>query len=291
MRTTVARHDGELGSRAMIGREPHPALAGSVTRYCGYEERTLAPMRRVEAPSEDVTVIVSLGPSIEVDGRVHTSFVAGMGDTHSCTEHDGYQRGVEINLAPLAARRLLGVPMHELSGRVVALEDVLGPAAADLAARLDGAPSWPARFELLDRVLARRLDEGGGEPPASVAWAWDRLRRSHGRAAIGALAADIGCSPRYLTLQFREHVGMPPKTLARVLRFQHALERLERDDGSGFAEIAEDCGYYDQAHLNRDFRAFAGAPPTDFLARRLPDGGGVAAERFASVQDAHAAAA
>jgi AraC-like DNA-binding protein len=84
---------------------------------------------------------------------------------------------------------------------------------------------------------------------------------------------------------------MPPKTLARVLRFKHALGLLQRDDGARFAEIAETCGYYDQAHLNRDFRAFAGAPPTDFLARRLPDGGGIAAEQFAYVQDAEAAAA
>lgn len=163
----------------------------------------------------------------------------------------------------------------------------LGPG---LAERLQDAPSWDARFELLDRLLARRI-EAAQAPPPSVVWAWTRLTASHGRMAVGSLAAEIGCSPRYLTLQFREHLGMPPKALARVLRFRHALDRLENDDGVRFAEIAESSGYYDQAHLNRDFRAFAGAPPTDFLARRLPDGGGVAAEQFASVQDAPAAAA
>jgi AraC-like DNA-binding protein len=145
---------------------------------------------------------------------------------------------------------------------------------------------------MLDRVLARRA-ETARRPPPSLVYAWQRLCTSHGRARVSALAAELGCSPRYLTLQFREHLGMPPKIVARVLRFQHALKRLERDDGARFAEIAETCGYYDQAHLNRDFRQFAGSAPGDFLARRLPDGGGVAAasEQFGSVQDGRAAAA
>jgi len=64
-------------------------------------------------------------------------------------------------------------------------------------------------------------------------------------------------------------VGVPPKLLAR---FHRARRLLERDDGRRWAEIAADCGYADQAHLNRDFRQFAGASPTELLARRLPDG-------------------
>jgi AraC-like DNA-binding protein len=71
-------------------------------------------------------------------------------------------------------------------------------------------------------------------------------------------------------------LGLPPKVIGRILRFDRVKRRLERADGHGLSEIALDCGYYDQAHLNRDFRAFAHATPTEFLARRLPDGGGVA---------------
>jgi AraC-like DNA-binding protein len=247
-------------------------------------------MRRVEPAVAAIPVIVSLGPQIEVDGSTHTSFVAGLGDLPSCTEHGGHQLGIQIDLSPLAARMLLGAPMHELANRVVALEDVLGPGLGWLIERLQEAPTWDARFELLDDALARRVDRALAPPPA-VTWAWGLLQASHGRLPVNGLAAALGCSPRYLTLQFREHLGLPPKTLARVLRFQHALSLLERDDGARFAEIAEGCGYYDQAHLNRDFRAFAGAAPGDFLARRLPYGGGVAAGEFASVQDAPAAAA
>jgi AraC-like DNA-binding protein len=68
---------------------------------------------------------------------------------------------------------------------------------------------------------------------------------------------------------------MPPKALARILRFDRVAERLLAVTEPRLAEVAYDCGYYDQAHLNRDFREFARTTPSAYLARRLPDGGGV----------------
>jgi AraC-like DNA-binding protein len=285
MGTEVARHDGEYGHWQMVSRDAHPALRGRVTRYCGYVERTRAPLARTEPANATVALIVSLGPSILVDGERFGSFVAGIGQTPSTTEHDGVQHGIQIDLTPVAARMLLGVPMHELAGRVVALEDLPGGERATLSERLAALTSWEARFRLLDRTIAARL-EAAAPPPPSVEWAHRRLRATHGAVGIGALAAEIGCSPRHLNARFRDEVGVPPKAIARLLRFERAQELLGRDDGARFGEIAHACGYFDQAHMNRDFRAFAGAAPTDFLARRLPDGGGIAAaDPFAFVQD------
>jgi transcriptional regulator GlxA family with amidase domain len=98
--------------------------------------------------------------------------------------------------------------------------------------------------------------------------------RTNGAAPVEALAADIGWSRRHLLGRFREHTGLPPKVFARILRFQRAAALLADPAGPSLCEIALDCGYYDQAHLNRDFRAFAGRTPTELLAARLPDGGG-----------------
>lgn len=56
------------------------------------------------------------------------------------------------------------------------------------------------------------------------------------------------------------------------------MRLLERNDGGRFAEIAQRCGYYDQAHMNREFRDLAGVAPGEFVARLLPDGFGVAAD-------------
>jgi transcriptional regulator GlxA family with amidase domain len=77
--------------------------------------------------------------------------------------------------------------------------------------------------------------------------------------------------------RFREQLGPPPKTVARLVRFQRAVGSLARTRGYRLAEIAQACGYYDQAHLSRDFRELAGVSPSAFESSLLPDGIGVAA--------------
>jgi AraC-like DNA-binding protein len=100
---------------------------------------------------------------------------------------------------------------------------------------------------------------------------------THGAVEVGLLTEELGCSRRHLAARFREQVGIAPKALARILRFRRVLELIERDGVAGWADIAVRCGYYDQSHLNRDFRDFAGHTPSEYLARLLPNGGGLSA--------------
>ena len=147
--------------------------------------------------------------------------------------------------------------MHTLAHRVMGLDGVLGPEADRLAERLYDAPTWPARFRILDDTILARIDDAP-EPSPGVAWAYHQLLATAGCIRIAALASELGWSRKRLAARFREEVGLPAKSLARILRFRRALGLLERDDDRSVGEIALDCGYFDQAHLNRDFRSFAG---------------------------------
>jgi AraC-like DNA-binding protein len=228
-----------------------------------------------------VTVILGLGPKLRIGGPdqapgEYDSFIAAVNDSYAITEYDGVSRGVQVDLSPFGAHMLFGVAMHELAELVVPLDDVLGSAAPLLVERLDDAPSWEARFELLDSIIGARISDAR-RPSPDVAWAWRRLLETDGRLPIGALTDELGCSRRHLIARFREQIGPAPKTAARILRFRRATRLLARDDGRRFVEIAADCGYYDQAHLNRDFRDLAGTAPSEYLAQRLPDGFGTTA--------------
>jgi len=259
----------ELATRA-----PHPALARHVRSLAGWRERADGPVRRAELPGGRIVLVVSLGPTLDVDGRRFGSFVAGLHDAPALTEHAGEGHGIQAYLAPLGARRVLGMPMGELTRQVVDLEDLLGPAAHELAERLAGAPSWASRLALLERAIAERVVRA---PPVApeLEWVWRRLSESHGAVPIGSLAAELGWSRRHLAATVSRELGMAPKALARLLRFERAVERLRA--GAALADAALDSGYYDQAHFNRDFKAFAGRTPTDYRVTSVQDIRSVAA--------------
>ncbi|HEY4096039.1 MAG TPA: helix-turn-helix domain-containing protein [Baekduia sp.] len=263
------------GDWETVARPPHPALAPLVQRgYVGYRESG-RPLARLETPHQAITVILNLGPPIAVTGWAGTgSFVAGLHDRAVVTEHQGEQLGIQMDLTPLGAQMLFGLPMGELSRRVVDLDAVL---SGELTERLADAPDWPARFALLDRVLLARLERAVAPRP-DVAYAWARLGATRGAIGIERLCAELGCSRRHLSGRFAQDIGLGPKAVARILRFRRVLARLDEAGGAArFAEIAVAGGYYDQSHLNRDFRELASCTPREYLARRLPEQRGVAA--------------
>jgi AraC-like DNA-binding protein len=285
MRVRTSRFASDTVCWEMWEREAAPVLRPHVLGYCGYREWASSGFRRLETPSGEVHVILSFGPRIRSDGEVVESFVAAPHTEPAVVESLDEQHCVEIRLSPLGAHLALGVPMDELAGHTFPFEDVWGD--AELIERLHDAPSWEQRFTLLDAVLAARIAAAVPLAP-EVDGAWRRLVTTHGAVPVGELVRASGWSRRHFTARFTRAAGLPPKTFARVLRFDRAKERLQRPRLS-LAEIALDCGYYDQAHFNRDFRAFAGCTPTELMARRLP--AGYSAGEVASVQDGAPAAA
>ncbi|HWK28150.1 MAG TPA: AraC family transcriptional regulator [Solirubrobacter sp.] len=273
----VVRHVSVRDRWELVHGAPDPRLAAWVLGYCAYDERTGSFTRRRELPGEHVVAIVNLGAPVRVtlggtSAAPALGFVSGLCDTYAVTETAGAQRGVQIDFTPVGAHVLTRVPAHELAGRVVDLEALFGAAGVRLHEALACAPGWAPRFELLDAFLLARLDDALSPVP-SVTRALARLRASGGAVRVEALAGELGCSRRHLSARFREQVGVSPKLLARILRFQRALALA--GTGPGWAEIAARCGYYDQAHMVRDFVQFSGSPPGELARRRLPDGGGV----------------
>lgn len=267
----------------LVTRPPAPLLDPLAGAYQGYVEDTSATALRRHAPGPQIAVIFTLGGPMTHfprggagEGEALDTFVAGMHESPAVTASPASSWGVQVNFTPAGAYQLLGLPLDELANRSVALSDILGSDATELTERMREAPDWESRFDLLDRSLTRRML--AAEPASEgVAWAWNKLASTAGSTPTGEIARELGWSRKRLIAEFRRYAGLPPKTVARIMRFSRAERMLRaRPDArssGGLARIALECGYYDQAHFNREFRGFAGATPTQYIGLSLPDGG------------------
>ncbi|MEV5971038.1 helix-turn-helix domain-containing protein [Streptomyces sp. NPDC051921] len=220
-------------------------------------------------PSGRVSLLIGFGGEMRVRGGAgrHASLVSGLHTRSRVLEHGGDVHGVELTLAPWAAHRLFGAAsLAELADTLTDPADVLGPRARDLAERLAAAAAWPERFALLDETLLRWTAEGTAGPASPVLEAWHLLERSAGTLPIREVAAATGWSLRHLEARFRTEIGLTPKRLARILRLNRAIRELTA--GTGAADTAARCGFYDQSHLSREFTSMTGLAPGRFLADR-----------------------
>jgi AraC-like DNA-binding protein len=260
-----------------VRRDPAPALRPYVSQYIGYRMFGHPPALHRGLPSPNMALIFSIGSVIDVVSqtspkqapRRYQAVAAGLHDTPALIAHDGNQEGVAVMVSPIGSRALFGLPAAELWDLTLEADEVIGAKGRELSERLHLTEDWDSRFTAFDDVLTRLLCEASVAPELSHSW--DRLVRSGGRIAVADLAADVGYSRQHLRHRFSQEFGVGPKRAGRLIRFGRAVGMLENSPLSlSKAEVALACGYYDQAHLHREFAAFAGCSPTDLVAGDLP---------------------
>lgn len=251
---------GVLGSAADDERvTPSAAIASAVAALSVFECGSDGPLVAIPRPEAHIVA------------RFMSSAAGGV-DVHALGARDrahrkhirGGQRTVTARLRLGANEAVLGVPASEIAGRIVALGDLWGEAAARrLRERLAASRSTAAAAAILDAAICERvaLTAARSEPARLGLAAADRLTT----ASVSAVAVDLGVSERHLRRVFREAVGMSPKTFARLTRFHRALRAARREAHPRWASIAAHAGYYDQAHLIAEFRAITGVTPGALL--------------------------
>jgi AraC-like DNA-binding protein len=247
-----------------------PALSPYVTSLVVYDVDLGAPGVHRGLPGTALTLVLPIGEPLTVGwagepGSVTTAWssVSGLHAAPAEIHHTGVQRGVQLGLTVLGARALLGVPAAELSGELLALEDVV-PQLRELPERLQATPPRIAR-EVVEVALTSALARHG-EPA---------VRAELGRALAGLtrgervedVAAEVGFSRRRLRDVVRAESGLTPKTYQRVARFERARRLLGHRP---LAEVSARCGYADQAHLTREWSSLAGCTPTTWLREEFP---------------------
>ena len=136
--------------------------------------------------------------------------------------------------------------------------------------RLLQADSTAARFRVVEATLLESLDFARSAHPA-VAHLADRIRAWDGAVRISELVEQVALSHKRLMQLIQRDVGMTPKALAQIYRFQSVLRRIAPERTPDWSSIAAECGYYDQPHLVHEFRRLSGLTPNEYLASRLPN--------------------
>ena len=246
---------------------PAPSLEGLVERYIGYSVTGVQGGIHRGLPSRHPTFIVGIGEPIDVilqtDRRQtparYRTVISGFQTTHALIAHGCHQEGIAFELTPLGFRTLFGLPVAELWDTTLELSEIAGSAADELWERVQHPAGWDERFAVCDEIL--------GRVPGEIRFrvelenAWRLLVETGGKASVDWVASQVGWSRQALGRRFREEFGLSPKLAARLIRFERANQMLGGIDGPSIAEVATTCGYFDQAHMNRDFVQFAGLAP------------------------------
>ncbi len=171
-----------------------------------------------------------------------------------------------VHFKPGGAAPFLGLPAAELADSHVDLAELWGRNAGLLRERLV-ASNPERRFQVLEEVLVQYV-RGASQRHRVVIGALAPLGCGSAKR-IADLAPQIGISERRLLEVFRAEVGLTPKMVGRICRFQRALTRIRPDASHDWAQLASDCGYFDQSHLIRDFLDFSGLSPVAYQRQRL----------------------
>jgi AraC-like DNA-binding protein len=208
---------------------------------------------------------------IERDGAprnelLRLGFVSGLQERPATFEAEhANTRVVTVSLLPLGAWALFGgLPLSELTGQVLEPECILGAGIELLRQEMIEAMNLGEALDLLERWLVARLCAAPAAHAATLA-ASELLARTKGRLRVDRLSHEVGISARRLNELFLQQIGVSVKRYARILRFGHAAQRLSRAPVTDLAGLALECGYYDQAHLHRDFRELAMLSPSEYL--------------------------
>jgi AraC-like DNA-binding protein len=255
---------------------PGPPLSRFIEDIWLYQGYRASRRRERILPSGTVEIVFNLSSDeLRIYGRLphdRCDRYSGAIVSGNYCGYFGTDASVESNLMgvhfrPDGAAPCLGVAVADLADAHVDLQAIWGGAADVLWERLCAASTSRERFGILEHQLTARLNSPV-KRHAAVAVALEVMDRPTEISRVREVARYVGLSERRLTELFSTHVGMTPKAFGRVRRFQRALAHLLRRPSVAWTDLAIVCGYYDQSHMIRDFRAFAGLTPEDLLQRK-----------------------
>jgi len=253
--------------------QPSPALRGTVeclwTLSSDGKSKSAVAERIV--PDGCVELVLNFG-DLFTRRRPHQaseyqprSLVVGQMDTCVQIQPTGAVDLLGVRFHPAGAFPFFHIPLNEFTGLALDLATISKQFEGEIATRLCGLKSTGERIAAIERILLARRNDAPG-PEAAVVQSVRAMLATYGLVRIAALESRFGMSSRQLERKFHRFVGVSPKLLCRIFRFQTVFKAQEQGSPSTWALVALACGYYDQAHLVHEFKQFAGTTPATLFS-------------------------
>jgi AraC-like DNA-binding protein len=264
----------------LVSRTPSAALSGHVSKLWYFAGPELPHQRERVLPHTEMQLLVNLhedelrwwdGSALSSEHRCAGAAIGGLYSGPFAIDTAEQRRVVGAVLRPGAAPALLGVAADELTGQHTELDALGVELGACLRERLLEATTPQRILATLDAVLVRQLSATpfvGFALDRRISFARDALESGR---SVGSIADALGWSGKRLRQCFAAAVGVTPKSYARVARLQRLLSMASPIEERRWAELAVDCGYYDQAHLILEFRSLTGLTPAAYRPRAPGD--------------------
>lgn len=196
---------------------------------------------------------------------VNTSraFVVGNMTTFSAVQATGKLDLLAVRFHPGGIFPFLQMPLHEITDRFADLVESHREFVDGFVERLSEQPTDAHRVKLLEHALLAKLFEKRNVDPISE-FTVHRLLATRGSVSVQRMASECGLSLRQLERKFKERVGIAPKLLAQIIRFRQTQTEIRQSAEKDLTVIAYECGYFDHAHMTREFNRFAGLSPSFF---------------------------
>lgn len=225
-------------------------------------------------PTGRVQVIINLARDFLLDlpegqpaKSMAPSLIVGARSTYEIVDTSDMADLIGIVFQPGGFAPFVSDPVDLFSNRNIGLEEAWGEPARTLRDHLRELPTPAVRLRYLEQFLLHRFVGRLSRNPI-VDFALSSFQRAPGLSTVQEVARSTGWSERHFSQVFREQVGFSPKAWTRILRFQRVVQELHAGVDVPWAEMALDCGYYDQSHFANEFRAFSGVDATTYSARR-----------------------
>jgi AraC-like DNA-binding protein len=256
-----------------LEQQPAAPLRSCVRTLWYARAPQVAHQRERILPNGSVQVIFNLARDFILDiresaeQRVAPALVVGARATYEIVDTSDMADLIGIAFEPGGFAAFVSDPVDAFTQRSISLDDAWGSWSRELRPRLQEAPSPAERLALLESLLLAMFRDRLARDPR-VDFALNRFALRADMSTVREVACETGWSERRFSQVFREQVGLTPKVWCRLRRFQRALHQLHSGVEVRWAEIALDCGYYDQSHFANEFRAFSGVDATAYSAHR-----------------------